>query len=80
MEEKHEKAMMRNEVYKQCTVRYFDRQVKERRFKVGDLVLRMVFLNTREIGAGALRLTWEGPYKVAEELQPRTYRLAIQDQ
>ena len=52
MEEKHEKAMMRNEVYKQCTVRYFDRQVKEHRFKVGDLVLRMVFLNTKEIGGG----------------------------
>ena len=39
-------------------------------------MLRKVFLNTRETGAGALGLTWEGPYKVAEELQPGIYRLA----
>ena len=49
--EKREQAMMRNAAYKQRTACYFDRRVKERRFKVGDLVLRRVFLNTRKTSA-----------------------------
>ena len=58
-EEKREQAMMRNAASKRRTTRYFDKRVKARRFKVGDFVLRRVFLNTREIDAGALGSTWE---------------------
>ena len=54
LEEKHKQAMIRNVAYKQRIACYFDRHVKERRFKVGDLMLIRVFLNTREIGVGAL--------------------------
>ena len=77
IDEKCEQAMMRNTTYKQHTAHYFEKRVKESRFKVGDLVLRRVFLNTREIGVGTLGATWEGPYKIAKELRPRTYRLAM---
>ena len=48
--EKCKQAMMRNATYKQRTIRCFDRWIKERRFKVGDLVLRKVFLNTKGFG------------------------------
>ena len=68
--------MMRNATYKQRIACYFHKRVKEDRFKMGDLVLRRVFLNTREIGVGALGPTWEGPYKIVEELRPETDRLA----
>ena len=75
LEEKRERAMMRNVAYKQKVARYFDKRVKERKFQVGDLVLRRVFLNTKEVGAGALGPTCEGPYKMAEELRSGTYKL-----
>ena len=77
IDEKREQAMMRNTAYKQCTARYFDRRVKERKFKVGDLVLRRVFQNTKEISVGTLGQTWEGQYKVAVEFWLGIYKLAI---
>lgn len=32
-------------------------------------------INTKEYGAGTLRLTWEGPYKVTKVLRFGIYRL-----
>ena len=52
--EKHEEAILRNVTYKQHIAHYFDKWVKVERFKVGYLVLRRVFLHTKEIGAGFL--------------------------
>ena len=77
LKEKHKKAIMRNATYKQRIAHYFNRRVKKRWFKVRDLVLRRVSLNTKEISAEALGLTWEGLYKEAEELRPGIYRLTI---
>ena len=57
------------EAQKERMARYYDSKVKERNFKVGDAVLRQVFHNTKEPGAGALGYSWEGPYQVTEVLQ-----------
>ena len=54
--------------------RYYDSKVKERKF--GDIVLRQVFQNTREAGAGALGYSWKGLYQVTEVLRSGAYRLA----
>ena len=55
---------------------YYNSKTKKREFKVGDTVLRQVFLHTQEPGAGKLGATWEGPYQVIDIVRPGTYRLA----
>ena len=43
---------------------------------MGYLVLRRVFLNTRDQAAGVLGPNWEGPYQIEEVLHLGTYKLA----
>jgi hypothetical protein len=52
--------------------RYHDRNVKERSFNVGDLVLRRI-QNTE--GRHKLSSPWEGPFIVAKVTRPGSYRL-----
>jgi hypothetical protein len=52
--------------------RYHDRNVKERSFNVGDLVLRHI-QNTK--GLYKLSSPWEGPFTVAKVTGPSSYRL-----
>ena len=47
-----------------------------RAFNVGDLVLRHVQSNKNH---HKLSLPWEGPYVIAEVLQPGAYKLKIID-
>ena len=56
--------------------RYYDSMIKERKFKTGDTILRQIFQNTKEPGAGALGYSWEGPYQITEVLRSGAYRLA----
>jgi hypothetical protein len=51
---------------------YHDRNVKERSFNVGDLVLRRI-QNTE--GLDKLSSPWEGPFTVAKVTGPGLYRL-----
>jgi hypothetical protein len=51
---------------------YHDRNVKERSFNVGDLVLRRV-QNTE--GLHKLSSPWEGPFSIAKVTGPGSYRL-----
>ena len=51
-------------------------QGSKKKFRVGDLVLRRVFLNTRDPAAGVLGPNWEGPYQIEDVLDPGTYKLA----
>ena len=45
LEEKRKKAQMRVAVYQQRAARYYNSRVRERTFRVGDLVLRKVLPN-----------------------------------
>ena len=76
IEERREVARIQMEAQKQRMARYYDCKVKERMFKVGDTVIRQVFQNTKEPGAGALGYSWEGPYQITEVLQSGAYRIA----
>ena len=58
IEERREVARIRMEAQKRRMARYYDSKVKERKFKVGDTVLRQVFQNTKEAEAGALGYSW----------------------
>lgn len=55
--------------------RYYNSKVKKKVFRVNDLVLRRVFLSTKEIGVGTLGQNLEGPYRVKEEVRPGIYRV-----
>ena len=76
IDEKREQAQIRVAAYQQKVARYFKSKVREIKFNVGDLVLRSVFLNTRDQVAGVLGPNWEGPYQIDEILHPGTYKLA----
>jgi hypothetical protein len=52
--------------------RYHDRNVKERSFNVGDLVLRLI-QNTK--GLHKLSSPWDGPFTVTRVTRPGSYRL-----
>jgi hypothetical protein len=56
--------------------RYYNRNVKERLFMVGDLVLKW---KTNQEGMQKLSSPWEGPFEVVEVTQPTSYRLAHLD-
>ena len=56
--------------------RYFNKRVRDRQFSIGDLVLRRVFVATRDPKAGVLRPNWEGPYEIEAVIRPGVYKLA----
>ena len=74
IEERREKAV-RVQNYQQAAARYYDSNVRNRAFSLGDLVLRKVYGATKEPGAGKLGTRWEGPYKVTKEIRTGVYEL-----
>ena len=62
LEKKCDLAALRIASYKRRSERYFNSKVKERRFKEGNLVLRKINYNTKEVSARVLKPNWDGPY------------------
>ena len=52
--------------------RYLDRNIQERSFNVGDMVLRHI---QDETGLHKLNSWWEGPFIVSKVTRPGSYRL-----
>jgi hypothetical protein len=75
LDEACDQAEVKTKAYQQRMARYYDRRVKHREFKVGDLVLRKVTLATKDLIQGRLGPTWEGPYKVVKFYKRGTYHL-----
>ena len=75
VDEVRDQAEARTRVYQQRMACYYDRRVKHREFKVGDLVLRKVTLATKDPTQGKLGPTWEGPYRVVRFHRTGTYHL-----
>jgi hypothetical protein len=55
---------------------YYNRNVKERFFVVGDLVLKW---KTNQAGVHKLAAPWEGPFMIKEVTRSTSYRLAHLD-
>ena len=70
IEERRNEAQLKNVAYQQRATRYFNKRVRDRKFGVGDLVLRCVFLATRDPAAGVLGPDWEGPYQIESVIRP----------
>ena len=64
LEERQESVTIQLVEYQQKLSRRYNRDMRKREFGAGDLVLRKVMRNTRDVNAGQLAPTWEGPYKV----------------
>ncbi|GKV49232.1 hypothetical protein SLEP1_g55995 [Rubroshorea leprosula] len=65
----------RTTIYKQKIANFYNKRVRPRTFKVGDLVLRKAGLTGFETRFGKLAPNWEGPYTVAEVPHPGAYIL-----
>ena len=65
--------------YKSLMARQYDAMVKPRRFNIGDLVLKKVFLATKDPAHGKLGLNWEGPYKIINYKRQGSYYLEALD-
>ena len=72
LEEVRSSALLQSARYLEGIRRYHDRNVKERSFNVGDLVLRRI-QNTA--GLHKLNSPWEGPFSVKTVTGPGSYRL-----
>ncbi|GKV27129.1 hypothetical protein SLEP1_g36334 [Rubroshorea leprosula] len=75
LDEVREEARLRTLVYKQKIANFYNKRVRPRTFKVGDLVLRKAGLTGFETRFGKLAPNWEGPYTVAEVPHPGAYIL-----
>ncbi|GKV51004.1 hypothetical protein SLEP1_g57682 [Rubroshorea leprosula] len=73
--EVREEARLRTLVYKQKLANFYNKRVRPRTFKIGDLVLRKAGLTGFETRFGKLAPNWEGPYAVAKVPHPGAYIL-----
>jgi hypothetical protein len=74
-EERRLDSCVRTSKYLAILCRYYNRNVKEHLFVVGDLVLKW---KTNQ-GMHKLSSPWEGPFEVIEVTRPTSYRLAHLD-
>nr|CAN78921.1 hypothetical protein VITISV_011350 [Vitis vinifera] len=74
-DEVRESAAIRMVDYQQRASAHYNRKVRPRSFKNGTLVLRKVFENTTEMGAGKFQANWEGPYIVSKASNNGAYHL-----
>ncbi|KAK0586754.1 hypothetical protein LWI29_011713 [Acer saccharum] len=76
LEEIRDTAQVRNSAYQQRATRYYNSHVRERRFQLGDLVLRRVSPNTKDKSVGSLADKWEGPYIIKGNVGHGAYMIA----
>ena len=76
MEERRLISCLRTTKYLKAIRPYHNRNVKDRSFVVGDLVLKWKISQERTY---KLSTPWEGPFVVTEVRRPTSYRLAYPD-
>ena len=80
LEEKRLQALQKLEAYQARMSRAFDKRVKRRSFKEGDLVLTVIRpMNTTHRMKGKFEPKWEGPYIVKDVYSIGAYRIISPD-
>ena len=74
-DEVRETVSIRMTDYQQRAAAHYNRKARPRSFKSGTLVLRKVFENTVETGAGKFQANWEGPYIVSKTSESGAYHV-----
>ena len=80
LEERRESVTILLAEYQQKLAQRYNRDVRRREFGVGDLVLRKVVGNMRDVNVEKLAPTWEGPYKVTTITSVGAYYLEDLDE
>ena len=75
VDELRDLARVRMASYQQRIAGSYNKNVRVRRFQVGDMVLRKAFQNTTNPADGKLAPKWEGPYLIESEAGNGAYRL-----
>ena len=70
--EKRERAKIRQAAYKHQVAKYYNQRVGHKSFLPGDLVLIKVTSATKKPNARKLSPNWEDPYKVVKVFRPKT--------
>ncbi|GFZ15738.1 hypothetical protein Acr_25g0001470 [Actinidia rufa] len=65
-EERRDNVLIRMADYQKQLAKSFNQKVQRREFELGNLVLRKVVGNTKDLTDGKLGLNWEGPYKITK--------------
>ena len=73
--EKRIKVVEHAQVYQKRITRAYDKHVKERKFKVGDFVLKRITPSQLPHPKGKFQPNWEGPYVIKEVYPGNAYRL-----
>ncbi|GKV30878.1 hypothetical protein SLEP1_g39649 [Rubroshorea leprosula] len=76
VEEVREMSRIKNMAYRGRVAKFYNKRVRARQFKVGDLVLRKAGLTNTYSHMGKLAPNWEGPYMVIQIKRPGSYVLA----
>uniref|UniRef100_A0A804JFN3 Integrase catalytic domain-containing protein n=1 Tax=Musa acuminata subsp. malaccensis TaxID=214687 RepID=A0A804JFN3_MUSAM len=76
IEERRADAHLKDLSYKRAVARIYNRKVRPRPIKLGDLVLRRIEVGDPTRTHDKLVANWEGPYRVIDVVRLRTYRLA----
>nr|CAN61262.1 hypothetical protein VITISV_005781 [Vitis vinifera] len=74
-DEVRETASIQMADYQQRAATHYNRKARPKSFKSGTLVLRKVFENTAETGAGKFQANWEDPYIVSKTSESGAYHL-----
>ena len=61
--------------YQQRMTNLYNRHVKPRAFRAGNLVLRRIFENTADLVAGKFQPNWERPYTIVKVGAAGSYTL-----
>ena len=80
IEERQENAMVQLAYYQHKLKQGYDMNVKLRPLALGDLVLRKVLGNTKNLAQGKLGPNWEGPYHITSVVGVGTYYLEDLDE
>lgn len=77
-DEMRDEAILRISAYQQKVAQFYDKRVRERIFRVGNLVLREVEASAPQ-SVGKLMPNWEGPYRVVDSPRIGSYKLQAMD-
>ena len=75
LEERRERAQIRNAAYQQRAAKYYNSHVRERKFALSDLVLKRVSPRTRDKAVRSLADKWERPYQITGIAGHGAYRI-----
>ena len=76
LDEKRLATAEHTRVYQQRLTKAYQKKVIERKFKIGDLVLKEVLPYNKPLPKGKLKSNWEGPYIVVAAYPRNAYRLS----